>query len=317
MSRGAAARVGGGARPHLALIAVQLLFGSWPIVGKIALRALPSTGLVAFRVGGATLAFLVLQRALSRAQVISKQDYARLALYSLLGVVLNQLLFVKGLSLTSSVINATLIGTTIPVFTLLVGITLGYDAVSFRKALGIIVAAAGVIYLVDPMRADFSSAKTVGNLLLVANSLSYGAYIAISKDILKRYGALTVITWIFVFGSLVTIPVGVYGLASTPLETAGVGVWLAVLYIILAPTVGAYYLNAWALQRVAPSTVAVYIYLQPLIAFALAPLILGESWSSRTWLASLLIFAGVAVVTWRVRDSVIEEVSEHPDALGH
>ncbi|HYY59267.1 MAG TPA: DMT family transporter, partial [Pyrinomonadaceae bacterium] len=263
------------------------------------------------------LAFLVLQRALSRAQVISKQDYARLALYSLLGVVLNQLLFVKGLSLTSSVINATLIGTTIPVFTLLVGITLGYDAVSFRKALGIIVAAAGVIYLVDPMRADFSSAKTVGNLLLVANSLSYGAYIAISKDILKRYGALTVITWIFVFGSLVTIPVGVYGLASTPLETAGVGVWLAVLYIILAPTVGAYYLNAWALQRVAPSTVAVYIYLQPLIAFALAPLILGESWSSRTWLASLLIFAGVAVVTWRVRDSVIEEVSEHPDALGH
>ncbi|HEV2916017.1 MAG TPA: DMT family transporter [Pyrinomonadaceae bacterium] len=317
MSRGAEAGGGGGVRPHLALIAVQLLFGSWPIVGKIALRALPTTGLVAFRVGGATIAFLILQRALGRVQHIGRKDYARLALYSLLGVVLNQLLFVKGLSLTSSVINATLLGTTIPVFTLLVSITLGYDAVSFRKAFGIIVAATGVIYLVDPMRADFSSAKTVGNILLVANSLSYGAYIAISKDILKRYGALTVITWIFIFGSLITIPVGVYGLAGTPLETAGPGVWLAVLYIILAPTVGAYYLNAWALQRVAPSTVAVYIYLQPLIAFALAPLILGESWSSRAWVASVLIFAGVAIVTWRVRDSVIEEVSEHPDALGH
>jgi drug/metabolite transporter (DMT)-like permease len=318
MNKGASAGRRGGAQPHLALIAVQLLFGTWPIVGKIALRALPSTGLVAFRVGGAAIAFLILQRTMGRApKAIKGSDYARLALYSLLGVVLNQLLFVKGLSLTSSVINATLLGTAIPVFTLLVSITLGYDRVSLRKALGIILAAGGVVYLVDPMRADFSSGKTLGNILLVANSFSYGAYIAISKDMLKRYGALTVITWIFVFGSVITIPVGIYGLASTPLETVGAGVWLAVLYIILAPTVGAYYLNAWALARVSPSTVAVYIYLQPLIAFALAPMILGESWNSRTWVASLLIFAGVAVVIWRGREPFIEEISEHPDALGH
>jgi drug/metabolite transporter (DMT)-like permease len=318
MSKGAGALKRGGAGPHFALIAVQILFGTWPIVGKIALRTLPSTGLVAFRVGGATIAFLILQRAFGRQQTIKRSDYARLALYSLLGVVLNQLLFVKGLSLTSSVINATLLGTAIPVFTLLVSITLGYDRVSFRKAFGILLAALGVVYLVDPGGADFSSGKTLGNLLLVANALSYGAYIAISKDILRRYGALTVITWIFVFGSMVTIPIGIYSLSDTPLQTAGAGgVWLAVLYIILAPTVGAYYLNAWALARVEPSTVAVYIYLQPLIAFALAPLILGESWNSRTWIASLLICAGVAVVTWRARAPFIEEISEHPDALGH
>lgn len=317
MSKGAGAPGRGGAGPHFALIAVQLLFGTWPIVGKIALQTLPSTGLVAFRVGGATIAFLILQSAFGRRQTIKKSDYARLALYSLLGVVLNQLLFVKGLSLTSSVINATLLGTAIPVFTLLVSITLGYDRVSLRKAFGILLAAGGVVYLVDPGGADFSSDKTLGNILLVANSLSYGAYIAISKDILKRYGALTVITWIFVFGSLFTVPLGIYTLSDAPVQTAGAGVWLAVLYIILAPTVGAYYLNAWALARVEPSTVAVYIYLQPLIAFALAPLILGESWNSRTWIASLLIFAGVAVVTWRARAPFIEEISEHPDALGH
>jgi drug/metabolite transporter (DMT)-like permease len=231
--------------------------------------------------------------------------------------VLNQLLFVKGLSLTSSVINATLLSTTIPVFTLLVSMSLGHDRPSFRKAFGIILAACGVIYLIDPMRADFSSHNTVGNILLVANSLSYGAYIAISKDMVKRYGALTMLTWVFAFGSLITIPVGLLSLNTTSLETAGAGVWLAVAYIILAPTVGAYYLNAWALARVAPSTVAVYVYLQPLIAFALAPLILGESWSSRTWVACLLIFAGVATVTWRVREPFIAEVAEHPDALGH
>ena len=51
----------------------------------------------------------------------------------------------------------------------------------------------------------------------------------------------------------------------------------------------AYYLNAWALARVPPSTVAVYVYLQPLIAFALAPLLLDETLSWRAVIASGLI----------------------------
>lgn len=306
----------GGAAPHLALIGVQLLFGTWPIVGKIALRSLPTTGLVALRVGGAAIAFLILQTAKGRVRITRRSDYARLALFSLLGVVFNQLLFVKGLSL-STVINATLLGTTIPVFALLVSIALGFDRPTFKRLLGIIVAACGVIYLVDPLRADFSGSKTVGNLLIVANSLSYGAYIAISKDLLKRYGALTVITWIFIFGSVLTIPLGAYSLSAETIQNTSTGVWLAVLYIILFPTVGAYYLNAWALQRVEPSTVAVYIYLQPLIAFAIVPLVLNETWNSRTLVASLLIFAGVAIVTVRGRSHAIKEVSEHPDALSH
>jgi drug/metabolite transporter (DMT)-like permease len=77
----------------------------------------------------------------------------------------------------------------------------------------------------------------------------------------------------------------------------------------------AYYLNAWALGRVAPSVVAIYIYMQPMLAFALAPLILGERWNSKTILACVLIFAGVAVVTIRSRSKAVEEVSDQPDAL--
>ena len=291
------------------------MFGTWPIFGKIALRSLPVTGIVALRVAGAAIAFLVLQYTVGRPTKIRKADYARFALYALLGVVLNQFLFVKGLSLTTY-INATLLGTAIPVFTLLVSLTLGYDRLTIRKALGISLAAAGVIYLIYPER-NFSSDTAFGNFLIVLNSISYGAYLAISKDMLKRYGALTVITWIFIFGSIMTLPFGGYALAGAPLSEVGAGIWLAIIYIILVPKVGAYYLNAWALARVEPSTVAVYIYLQPLIAFALAPLILNEKWNSRTWLASALIFSGVAVVTWRTRSHPVEEVSEHPEALGH
>ena len=303
-------------KPHAALVAVQLIFGTWPIVGKIVLRALPSTGLVTFRVVGATLAFLLIRRATGHIAIKSKSDYARLALYSLLGVVLNQFLFVKGIEL-STVINAALLGTTIPIFTLLVSVVLGYERGSWRVAVGLILAACGVIYLINPAQANFSRATNIGNLILLFNSMAYGTYIAISQDMIKRYGALTVITWIFIFGSLITLPIGGYHLSKLSLASIPPKIWFAILYIILIPTVAAYYLNAWALGRVAPSVVAIFIYLQPLIAFAVAPLILAEHLGSRTWLAAGLIFAGVATVTWRSRSRVIEEVSERPEALGH
>ena len=305
-------------RPHLALIAVQLMFSTWPIVGKIALRSFPSTGLVALRVAGAAIAFIIIRHVTKRVPITRQSDYFRLALFSLLGVTLNQLLFVKGLSL-STVVNATLLGTAIPVFTLLVSIVLGKERTSLRSVCGISLATCGVIYLVDPMRADFSADKTLGNLLLVANTAFYGAYIALSQDMVRRYGALTVITWMFAFACVITTPIGGYYLAQMPMHDFGPELWLAVLYIILVPTVAAYYLNAWALARVPPSIVSAYIYLQPLIAFAIAPLLLGdeEKWGFRTAIAALLIFVGVAVATWRTASSAVREVSEHPEALGH
>ena len=194
------------AAPHLALVAVQVLFATWPIVGKIALRTMPSVALVGFRVAGAALTLLVLARITGgNLQTIKRTDWPLLIVSSLLGLVLNQLLFTKGLSLTTA-INATLLSTTIPVFTLLVGVMLGTDRATLRRLLGIALAAAGVLYLIGPGRAQFSSATRTGDLLIVSNSLCYGAYIAVSKDLVKRYNALTVITWIFIAGCVVTVP---------------------------------------------------------------------------------------------------------------
>jgi drug/metabolite transporter (DMT)-like permease len=302
--------------PHLALVAVQIMFGSWAIFGKIVLKSISSTSLVGFRICGAAIIFTILQRKLAELWQLPKRVLAWLVLSSLLGIVINQLLFVKGLSLTT-VINTTLLSTTIPVFALAVSIALGHDRASFRHLVGIVLAISGVVYLVDPWRARFSAQTTLGNILIITNSLLYGAYIAVSKDLFKRYGALRVITWIFQVGAIVTLPIAGYAWSVDGFESVSAGTWLAVIYIVLVPTVIAYYLNAWALMHVAPSVVAVYIYLQPLLVFGLAPLLLGETWNSRTLVACALIFTGVAVVTIHSRSRAVEEVSEQPDALAH
>ena len=289
--------------PHLALIAVQILFGTWPIFGKVVLRSMSPTSLVACRLTGAALAFALLQRKLTPLLKMPVKDIALLVLCSMLGVVGNQFLYVKGLSLTT-VINSTLLSTTIPVFALFVSILFGYDRLSPMRLMGIALAAGGVVFLVNPARADFSTQTTVGNLLIVANSLLYAVYIVISKTLFERYGALNVITWIFLVGMLVTIPVGIYSLQNENLAAMDASVWLTIGFIILFPTVGAYYLNAWALTKVPPSTVAIYIYLQPLIAFGFAPLLLGEQWNWGTLIAAALIFTGVYLTTKTRRHKV-------------
>jgi drug/metabolite transporter (DMT)-like permease len=274
------------------------------------------SSLVALRLTGAALAFTLLQRKITPLLKMPVKDILLLALCSMLGIVGNQFLYVKGLSLTTA-INSALLSTTIPVFTLFVSILFRHDRLSLRRLFGILLAAGGVVYLVNPAHADMSMQTTAGNVLLVSNSLLYATYIVISKNLFERYGALNVITWIFLIGSLVTIPVGIYSLQQENIGAITAGVWLMIALIIIFPTVGAYYLNGWALTKVAPSTVAIYIYLQPLVAFGFAPLLLGEKFNSRTIIAALLIFAGVAVVTKRGRSRAIQEISEHPDALAH
>jgi drug/metabolite transporter (DMT)-like permease len=303
-------------RPHLALIAVQILFGAWPIFGKIVLRSMSATSLVACRLTGAAVAFALLQRRFRPLFKMPRQDLLLLVLCSITGVVGNQLLYVKGLSLTT-VINTALVTTTIPVFALFISILFGYDRLSLRRLLGIVLAAAGVVYLINPAHAQFNAQTSAGNLLIVCNSLIYAVYIVISKRLFERYGALNVITWIFLVSAVMILPLGIYSLHGDDLGAISWTAWLTIGLIIVFPTVGAYYLNAWALTEVSPSTVASYIYLQPLVAFGFAPFFLGERWNSRTSVATLLIFAGVALVTSRGRSRAVREISEHPDALAH
>ncbi len=302
--------------PHVALVTVQVMFGTWPIFGKIVLRSMSSISLVGLRICGAALVLTLFRRQFDQLVRLPRRILAWIVLSSLLGVVLNQLLFVKGLSFTTA-INASLITTTIPVFTLAVSIALGYERLSLRHVLGIGLAAAGVIYLVDPLRASFSAQTTLGNILIVINSFSYGAYIAVSRDLFRRYGALDVITWIFLVGAIITLPFAGFAWTGDELSAVPFTTWLIVAYIVLFPTVAAYYLNSWAVIRVSPGIVAIYVYLQPLLAFGFAPMILGESWNSRTLVACALIFAGVGVVTIYSRSRAVEEVSEHPDATAH
>ena len=140
--------------PYLALIVVQFCFGTGVVAGKIVLRVIPAIGLVGFRIGITTLALVVFQALRGRFWLKEKEDYPRLAILSLFGVTLNQLFFIGGLSLTKAS-NAALIAVTIPIFAMAVGAIAGIERLRAIKVAGILLAAGGVILLIDPRNASF------------------------------------------------------------------------------------------------------------------------------------------------------------------
>ncbi|HEU4556536.1 MAG TPA: EamA family transporter, partial [Longimicrobium sp.] len=157
------------ARVYTALVLVQIFFGALPIAVKLAVRDLTSPALALIRVFGAALLFHVLHRTLVRERIRDRRDYGLLALYAVFGVILNQILYITALTLTTATAAQTLVAGG-PAITLLAAILLRKETATPLKWLGIAVAAAGAVWLVG---VGARTGNALGNLLAVLNVAAY------------------------------------------------------------------------------------------------------------------------------------------------
>jgi drug/metabolite transporter (DMT)-like permease len=289
---GLATRVGHAESRALgALLVVQLLFGTLPVVAKVAFGELGASGVAFLRMAGAAAIFWIAARATGAAR-LPLREQPMVMLCAVLGVSGNQLLFLYGLARTSAT-HAALITTTIPVLTIVAAAALGRERIDARRGVGIATALAGVLILLFGKDAH-GGATLTGDLMIVANASIYALYLVLSKDLLVRWSPLSVLPSLFGWGLLTALPIT--GLPPVGVSAAA---WLSGAYIVLGPTVGTYGLNLYALRRVPASVVALFIYLQPFVASALAWPLLGEVPTPRMLLAALVTFSGVAVAVRR------------------
>lgn len=276
-----------------ALLAVQLIYATLPVAGKVVMQELSSFGLAWFRLAGAALAFTCLAAMRGKLRVPRRQ-IPRIALIGLLGTAFNQLLYLSGLERTQAT-HASVLVTTIPVFAFLVAVATRKERASLLGTLGVLIAFVGVLYLAGIEEFRLSSDTALGDLLLVANSFSYAAYLVFIKKDMERHGVLAVLSIAFIAATLFSAPFGfVDALEIVDLSPKAT---LTLIYVLLGPTLMAYLLNAWALSRASASTVAIFIYLQPIVGIALAIVLLDEPFGVRAVLSCLAVFAGIALVS--------------------
>jgi drug/metabolite transporter (DMT)-like permease len=282
---------------YAALLLVQVLFGLFPVAAKRVLPHLDAYSILALRVGGAAFFLLALHLVLVRNPIPIRKEWPRVLWLSLLGVVLNMGLFMVGLQKTTA-LNAVLVITTIPVFTYAIAVLLKREELGPRRALGIGLAMAGIVYLVyDSYQA--SREHAIGDLLVLGNALSYAAFLVLSKPLITKHDPLSLTTWVFLVGAVVFVPLGLlHGLRGELAALPSEGVWWMV-FIILGPSVTTYVLNAIALRHVPASTVAIFTYVQPIFTAAAAYLLLGQGLNPRILPSAALAFAGVWLVARR------------------
>jgi drug/metabolite transporter (DMT)-like permease len=283
---------------HLGLVAVQVMFASLGVAAKLALRQLPPFGLICARVLLATL-ILVIARELMGREKVERRDLPELAAYAFFGVTANMLIFIAGLSRTTAT-NAVVIAAVMPVFTVGVAVALRKEAATPGKLLGLSVACIGALVIVGAGRFTGGGGHVVGNLLVTLNSLSFSIYLVISRRLLAKYQPMTVVTWVFLFGTLGILPFGLVPLAQAA-PSLSWSTWACVAFIALFPTVGTYFLNMFALRRAPSSLVAIYIYLQPIVGALMAAKALGERPSPDTFIGGALIGVGIWLVSKEAR----------------
>jgi len=292
-----AAAAAQGWRVHAVLLAIQVIFSTLPVATKLVLPVIEPLAVSTLRIFGSALALAVVKRLRTRETVTSRHDLLALAGLALIGVVLNQVLFLLGVARTTA-IHANILITIIPVFTLAVALVLGRERLSAAKAWGIVLAGSGALFLIVSRGGVREGASAFGDGLIAVNAFFYACYLVLSKDLLRRYGPITVVTYVFLFGALLVAPVGVPALLRTDISAFTGRTWLTLAYIVAFPSFLAYLLSIWALRRTESSLVAMYVYVQPLVTAVSAPLILGERVTPRAGLAGVLIFAGLAFATW-------------------
>jgi len=277
---------------HLILIAGQICFAALPVAGRLALADIPAGAIPLVRTVGGALVFSAIawRRGVFR---MDRRDVPFLVLCALLGNVLNQELFIHGLARTSAT-HAVVLGSTIPVFTALAVIVLGREPVRVRRLCGIAVAFGGVAALVGAEDMSLSSAHFIGSLMILLNGLSYGVYLAIARPLVDRYDPIALLAFMFLAGVPMVAPLGIHALAVEAHSFTG-GDYAFFAFLIAVPTVGAYSFVQLGLRRAEASLVAVYIYLQPVVAATGAVLLLGEPVGARLFICGAIVLVGVGL----------------------
>jgi len=272
------------------MFSVSALFSINYIVSKLAMHEFAPLSFAWLRVFGAAILLNLIVPGIG----FTRADAWRIALFALLGVVLNQTLFLTGLSLTTAHVASILI-TTIPIFTLLVAIATRLERATATKVFGIALALGGALLVIGGEGIEGLKEGFIGALLIVGNCLAYGIYLVISKPVVTRLSAGRVVSRMFAAGAIMMLPISLPALSREHWSEIPRNAWIGLAIVIIGPTVAAYLINAWTLKFAESSLVAAYTYVQPVLTTILAWIFLGEQVRPIIGLAALMIFSGVAL----------------------
>lgn len=282
-------------KAHIAVLLTNLFFAAnLGLVKHISPSMVGPYGVNVFRTGISLLLFWLLWSFSKRPAFIERKDIGRFLLCALTGVAINQMLFIKGLTMTST-IHAALLMLCTPLLISLFAFLWLREKFSLMNAGGLLLGISGALLLI--LSRDQSGIASVrGDLLIWINAVSYAIYFILVKPLMLKYPPLHVIRWVFTFGLLMILPFSWQDVLAIDWPTVKNSQLWALGTVVLFGTFLTYSFNTYGLKHLGAATTGSYIYTQPVFAAIISTIFLHEQFSWEKAAAALLIFSGVFLV---------------------
>lgn len=283
---------------HIALLIANVIFGiNNPVARFLMPDLVHPMALSFFRFVGGMLLFWTASLFFKREHVPVK-DIILLFFASIFGLILNQLPFFIGLSMTSS-IDASIVVTMLPIVTMILSALFLKEPITKLKAVGVLVGASGALIIVfgGGSTEQIGSGNMLGNLIVFSAVIGFAIYLTLFKRLIDRYHPITLMKWMFLFASITAFPFTYKHVIEINFELLNAIFWMSIGYVIVFATFLGYLLLPIGQQVLRPTTLSMYNYVQPIVASIIAVLMGLDKLGYHQALSALLVFSGVYIVT--------------------
>jgi drug/metabolite transporter (DMT)-like permease len=245
---------------------------------------------------GAMLLFWTLSLFVKKEHV-PKKDVLILLFASIFGLVLNQILFIVGLSMTSP-IDASIVITLLPIISMFLAAIIIKEPITLKKASGVLIGASGALLLIFTHRdMQTGNSNMTGNLVILTSVLSYSLYLNLFKRLISSYSPITIMKWMFLFATIMAYPFCYKDFIHTDFSSLPINVYMRIGYVVTFATFIAYILIPVGQKVMRPTTISMYNYLQPVIASFVAIALGIDMFGMKQLTSGILVFIGVYLVT--------------------
>ncbi len=284
-------------RAHIAVLSTNLFFAAnYSLIKYVSPNYIGPYGLNVIRVAISILLFWFLWMFGKSEVGIKRKHIWRFVLCGLTGIAINQMMFMKGLTLTST-IHASLLMLCTPLLITIFAFWVLKEKITILKSAGLALGIGGALMLILGKEQSTTATNYVlGDTLIIINAFSYAAYFILVKPLMKEYNPVHVVRWVFMIGFLFLLPFGWNEMMNAKWDGFETSHYIALFFIVFTGTFLAYYFNIFGISKLGAAITGSYIYTQPVFAVLIAIVFLDEQLTFQKIIAAILIFAGVFLV---------------------
>ena len=291
-------------------ISAASIWGSMYVVSDLVLEVVPPFTLLSARVLLALLVLLPLSLRQGHS-LPHRRTLPSLLTLGLVGIGISLGAQFVGTDLSTAV-NGALVTSASPAFVVLFALFILREQLSAAGLSAIVLASVGVLIILDPASADFSSETFIGDVFLAIAAVTWGLYSVLVRRVTMRHAVPTLtVTVVALFGGfLISVPGSLLELSQRPVGTISPGIVLGVLYLGLVCTAFALLLWNRAFALVPATVASLFFFAQPLAGAILAAVFLGQSMTSELWLGGAMIAVALPLSLLRPVQSTTNRKAE-------